>query len=115
MIQKRLCYLTSQGVTAYSWRRGELRREASFAPGEKGFADFSRYVAAARESLYYVLADVVEEDFFQENVPYVRGADRRALLARRLAQRYRDTTLAIPVSLGSERRSRSAAGSWCHG
>ncbi len=102
MIRKRLCYLTSQGVTAYSWRRGELRRDASFAPGEKGFADFSRYVAAARESLYYVLADVVEEDFFQENVPYVRGADRRALLARRLAQRYRDTTLAIPVSLGSE-------------
>ncbi len=102
MTQRRLCYLTSQGVTAYSWRKGELRRDASFAPGEKGFADFSRYVAAARESIYYMLADVVEEDFFQENVPYVRGADRRALLARRLAQRYRDTTLAITVSLGSE-------------
>lgn len=49
-----------------------------------------------------MLADVVEEDFFQENIPYVRGADRRALLARKLAQRYRDASLALPLSLGSE-------------
>jgi len=100
--QKRLCYLTSQGIVAYTWRKGELRREAVFAAGEKGAAEFSAYVAQSPESLYYVLADVVEEDFFLENVPYVRGADRRALLSRRVAQRYRDTTLAIPVSLGPE-------------
>src|ERR1700704_2971311 len=55
---------------------------------EKGVAEFARYVAGAPESLFYVLADVVEEDFFQENIPYVRGADRRALLARKLAPRY---------------------------
>ena len=102
MPQKRLCYLTSQGIVAYSWKRGDLQREAVFATGEKGAAEFSAYVAEAPGSLYYVLADVVEEDFFLENVPYVRGADRRALLSRRLAQRYRDTTLAIPVSLGTE-------------
>jgi hypothetical protein len=100
--QKRLCYLTSQGVVAYAWTRGELRQEAVFAAGEKGVAEFTAYVVEAPESLYYVLADVVEEDFFLENVPYVRGADRRALLSRRVAQRYRDTTLAIPVSLGTE-------------
>src|SRR5690349_15484055 len=45
---------------------------------------------------------MVEEDFFQENVPYVRGLDRRALLTRKLAQRYRDASLAVPISLGSE-------------
>lgn len=102
MPQKRLCYLTSRGITAYAWKKGDLQREAVFTAGEKGVADFSSYVAEAPGSLYYVLADVVEEDFFLENVPYVRGADRRALLSRRLAQRYRDTTLAIPVSLGTE-------------
>jgi len=100
--KKRLCYLTSKGIVAYSWRRGELQREAAFAAGDKGVAEFSAYVAGAPENLYYVLADVVEEDFFLENVPYVRGRDRRALLSRRLAQRYRDTTLAIPISLGFE-------------
>jgi len=98
---KRLCYFTSQRVTAYLWEKGELQKEGAFDMNEKGVAEFSRYVAGAPESLFYVLADVVEEDFFQENIPYVRGADRRALLARKLAQRYRDASLALPLSLGS--------------
>src|SRR6266446_6109778 len=102
MPSKRLCYLTSHGVTVYSWERGELRKESAFQTSEEGVAEFSRYVAGAAKSLFYVLADVVEEDFFQENIPYVRGADRRALLARKLAQRYRDTSLATALSLGAE-------------
>jgi hypothetical protein len=99
---KRLFYFTSQRVTAYLWKKGELQKEAAFGMNEKGVAEFAKYVAGASESLFHVLADVVEEDFFQENIPYVRGGDRRALLARKLAQRYRDTSLAIPISLGSE-------------
>ncbi len=102
MPSKRLCYFTSQRVTAYLWEKGELHKEGVFGMNEKGVTEFSSYVAGAPESLFYVLADVVEEDFFQENIPYVRGADRRALLARKLAQRYRDTSLALPISLGSE-------------
>ena len=102
MASKRLCYFTSQGVAAYLWAQGELRNEAAFRMNEEGVAQFSRYVAGASGSLFYMLADVVEEDFFQENIPYVRGADRRALLARKLAQRYRDATLALPLSLGSQ-------------
>ena len=102
MPSKRLCYFTSQRVTAYLWTKGELHREGVFDMSEKGAAEFSRYVAGAPGSLFYVLADIIEEDFFQENIPYVRGADRRALLARKLAQRYRDASLALPLSLGSE-------------
>jgi hypothetical protein len=102
VLSKRLCYFTSQQVTAYRWVNGALTREAAFATNESGAAEFSRYVAGRSESLFYLLADVVEEDFFQENVPYVRGSDRQALLSRKLAQRYRDTSLATPISLGSE-------------
>jgi len=102
VLSKRLCYFTSQQVTVYRSGNGELHSEGSFSMNEKGAAEFSRYVSAVPESLFYVLADLVEEDFFQENIPYVRGSDRRALLARKLAQRYRDTSLAVPISLGSE-------------
>ena len=102
MPSKCLFYFTSHRVTAYRWNRGRLHKDAAFGVDEKGVAGFSKYVVGAGGSLLYVLADVVEEDFFQENIPYVRGADRRALLARKLAQRYRDTTLALPLSLGSE-------------
>ncbi|HEY6722296.1 MAG TPA: hypothetical protein VI363_11730 [Burkholderiales bacterium] len=102
MPRKRLLYFTSQRATAYLWETGELQKEGVFGMNEKGVAEFSRYVAGAPRSLFYVLADVVEEDFFQENIPYVRGSDRRTLLARKLAQRYRDTSLAVTISLGSE-------------
>jgi hypothetical protein len=102
VLTKRLFYFSSPHVTAYRWSKGELHREAEFAMSEDGVAEFGKYVAARADSLLYMLADVVEEDFFQENVPYVRGADRRALLARKLSQRYRDTSLAVPISLGTE-------------
>jgi hypothetical protein len=99
---KRLFYFSSQEVTAYRWINGKLQREATFGVGEAGVAEFSRYVAGRLDSLFYVLADIIEEDFFLENIPYVRGSDRSALLARKLSQRYRDTSLAAPISLGSE-------------
>src|SRR5215472_14890433 len=99
---KRLFYFSPHEVTAFRWEKGLLRREAVFATSEQGVADFSRYVTSNPDSLFYLLADVIEEDFFQENIPYVRGSDRRALLARKLSQRYRDTSLAVPISLGTE-------------
>ena len=102
MLNKCLFYFTTQQVSAYRWSGGELRRDAVFAANQAGVAEFSRYVAAAPERLFYVLADVIEEDFSQENIPFVRGADRQALLARKLAQRYRDASLAVPISLGYE-------------
>src|SRR5512139_1166364 len=102
MPSKRLLYFTSQRVTAYLWGKNELRKEAAFAFGQEGATEFSRYVARSPESLFYVLADIVEEDFFQENIPYVRGRDRKALLSRKLAQRYRDTSLVVPISLTTE-------------
>lgn len=106
MPAKRLIYVTAAHATAYAWASGRLSVEASFPAGEEGVAAFANYLAAAPSSLYYVLADVVEEDFHQENVPLLRGGDRRALLERKLAQRYRDTSLSVALSLGVERGQR---------
>ncbi len=102
MAEKRLLYFTSRQVTAYRWKAGTLEQDAVFANGEDSIADFSGYVANMPQALYYVLADVVEEDFHQETIPYVRGKDRRTLLGRKLAQRYRDLSLAMALSLGFE-------------
>jgi hypothetical protein len=100
MAGRRLLYLTGRNLAAYAWKSGALTAEGVFDTGADGIAGFSRYVANSPGSLYYLLADVVEEDFFQENIPYVRGRDRATLMARKLAQRYRDTTLAMALTLG---------------
>jgi hypothetical protein len=102
MAEKRLIYFMARQVRAFRWRAGTLHADAVFANTDEGTADFSMYVAQMPGAIYYVLADVVEEDFHLENIPYVRGKDRRTLLARRLAQRYRDLSLALTLSLGYE-------------
>jgi hypothetical protein len=107
MPAKRLIYATAARATAYVWSGGHLSVDATFPAGEEGTAAFAEYVGAVPHSLFYVLADVVEEDFHQENIPYIRGNDRRTLLDRKLAQRYRDTSLSTSISLGVDRGQRA--------
>ena len=42
---KRLFYFTSQRVTAYLWKKGELQKEAAFGTNEKCVAEFAKYVS----------------------------------------------------------------------
>ena len=75
MADKRLIYFTAQRVTAYAWSSGRIEAEGVFAANDEGVAEFAGYVAGNPKSLYYMLADIVEEDFVQENIPAVRGKD----------------------------------------
>lgn len=106
MAEKRLIYFTSREVRAFHWRSGSLEADALFANDESGAAEFATYVAGSPHAIYCLLADLVEEDFHQETIPYVRGRDRQALLSRKLAQRYRDLSLALALSLGTEAGAR---------
>jgi hypothetical protein len=106
MAHKRLLYITANRLQAFAWRAGTLVADGSFESNDQGVANFARYVSDSPRSLYYFVPDVVEEDFYQENLPYVRGRDRRALLARKLAQRYRDTSLALTLTLGTQAGAR---------
>ncbi len=105
-MDRRLLYFTATRVLLYRWRHGHLAVESSFANNEDGAQAFAAQLRGAPASLFYVLVDIVEEDFHQENVPFVRGSDRRALLGRKLAQRYRDTSLSLALSLGYEKTQR---------
>jgi hypothetical protein len=105
-MDRRLLYFTATRVLLYRWAHASLAVESSFANNEDGAQDFAAHLRGVPASLFYVLVDIVEEDFHQENVPFVRGGDRRALLARKLAQRYRDTSLAVALSLGYEKTQR---------
>jgi len=103
--KKRLLYLTANQLTAYSRSRGDLAIDAVFERNDAGLAAFATYVARSR-NLYYLVVDVVEEDYHQDTIPYLGRGDRRQLLARKLGQRYRDTSLTMSLSLGYERLER---------
>src|SRR6185503_12840670 len=77
-----------------------LELEAKFSGDDAGLSELRDYLRARRGALFSVLADVAGEDFHEDQIPALRGADREAVVQRRLAQRYRDTRLAAALSLG---------------
>ena len=106
MPKKSLLYLTATRLTAHSLlSRGRLVADAAFERNDQGLAAFAAYLAGARR-LYYLVVDVVEEDFHQDVIPYLGRGDRAKVLARKLGQRYRDTSLALSMSLGYEQAER---------
>lgn len=106
MTRKYLVYVTSVRATLYESRRGALAALESFSNDEEGYAGFVQALRGLAGGLAYILADLVEEDFHVDLVPAVGGKDRAQLLARRIAQRYRDTSLSLAISLGFERTQR---------
>src|SRR6185503_5702441 len=80
----------------------------NFSADDAGAAGFSEYLKGREGALAQIVADVGGEDFHEDQIPYLRGAERRAVIERRLAQRYRDAFLATALSLGyvaDERRN----------
>jgi hypothetical protein len=100
MSVKLVLYFTATEHALYRWSGGALEREAEFAADNQGLENFRAHMQGRRGALVYVLADLAGEDFHEDQIPYLRGADRQAVVDRRLAQRYRDTRLAAALSLG---------------
>ncbi|MGH8746525.1 MAG: hypothetical protein ACREUK_08540, partial [Burkholderiales bacterium] len=108
MSAKHLLYFTATDHYAYRWSRGALALEARFSADDSGAIDFRAYLRGKKRALFYLVADLAGEDFHEDQIPYLRGGDRQAVIERRLAQRYRDTRLAAALSLGyvtGERRN----------
>ena len=100
MATRRVLYFTAEEHFLYRTALGGLELEGRFAPDDSGLEAFREHLRGKAGALYAVLADLAGEDFHEEQIPFVRGNDREAVLARRLAQRYRDTRLAAALSLG---------------
>jgi hypothetical protein len=87
----RVLLLTSRNLSAFTWQNGVLLPVAQFAADEEGLGAFDHYLNSPPDCPLYLVTDVIEEDFRQENAAHVLGRDRRALLERKLAQFFRTT------------------------
>ena len=109
MAERRLLYVTAEDHYLYRARRGGLELEGTFPGDDLGITAFREHLLSRPGGLFSVVADLAGEDFHEEQIPFLRGGDREAILQRRLAQRYRDTRLATAISLGeapsAERRN----------
>ena len=101
-----LLHLDADGLVAWRWRHGRLHREAAFPPAPTGIAAFGAWLPQQDGEACALLADVAEESFLAESIPFVRGRDRRALLQRKLSQAFHGPSLALYRSLGREAAGR---------
>lgn len=100
MAARHLLYFTAEDHHLYSSAGAKLELEAKFSGDDLGATELREYLRGRRGALFAVVADLAGEDFHEEQVPWLRGGDRDAVVQRRLAQRYRDTRLAAALSLG---------------
>jgi hypothetical protein len=109
MAKRYVLYFTAEDRCVYAATGKQLELEAKFSGDEQGVSEFREFLRLRRGVLFSVLADLAGEDFHEDHIPLLRGADREAVVQRRLAQRYRDTRLAAALSLGevktAERRN----------
>jgi hypothetical protein len=108
MSTRLVLYFTATEHSLYQLAGGALALEATFGADAQGLQSFRASLQGRKGALVYVVADVAGEDFHEDQIPYLRGGDREAVVQRRLAQRYRDTRLATALSLGftaGERRT----------
>src|SRR5262245_54741171 len=96
-----LLYFTAEDHYLYASRSGTLVLEAKFTGDDLGVSAFREHLRGRRGALFALVADLAGEDFHEEQIPWLRGADREAVVQRRLAQRYRDTRLAAALTLGA--------------
>ncbi|MGO4377693.1 hypothetical protein AB4Z19_05440 [Pseudoduganella sp. RAF19] len=106
MLRKQIFYVTSERLWACQWRRGELTAIASFEPGRDGLTAFANYLAQHGRVPAFLIADLVEEDFQRQLLPHVTGRAGRDLLARRVAQAFRDTPYRTALQQGRDEEGR---------
>ena len=101
-----LLYLNTHQLTAWRRRGGALTHDATFAGNEEGYRQFAEYLVRHAHSRFALLVNIAEEGFHVETIPFLRGADREAIIRRKLSQIFFNAPLTASLSLGHEKSKR---------
>lgn len=94
-----LCISPLQAVAAH-WRGNGIVRCDVFPNDESGLDAFATFLQSTGNALAYIAADTVEEDYRFDTLPHASGADRAALLDRKIRQYYRSTRFVSALPRG---------------
>jgi hypothetical protein len=91
MTMKRIFYASGSGLDVFVYDGRAFLGELAFGPDEAGRAAFADYIAQDPAIVSHLIVDVIEEEYRNETIPHLFGADRRTVVARKLEQSFRNT------------------------
>lgn len=106
MARRCLLHLDSDGLRPWLWHDGTLHSQDFFPPDDAGHAAFALWLESHLDLRFTLVADCVEEGFQLDTIPHVLGADRKALIARKLAQFFYGSPYATAIPLGRDTGGR---------
>lgn len=106
MANKLLLFLTETRLHAWRTHGRELQDVGSFSLDDAGRDAFRQLVQRYRDDFYYLLTDLVEEEFKLDLVPHVNKRDQSKLIARKLEQLYRGTPYRAFMPQGRDSEGR---------
>jgi len=103
---RRALYISADKLSVYHWHKGALGESFLFDLDDTGRANFQRYLQESENTPMTILVDVIEEEFRQDTIPHVFGADRDALIKRKQSRLYRDVSYLYTLDQGREEDGR---------
>lgn len=102
-----ILHLAPTGLTAFSVRRCGINAQHVFSPATDGHQAFEAFLSRlAHTTRISLLVDLPDEAHHLESLPFARGRDRQAMLARRQDHLFGDTPFRSHLSLGRENDGR---------
>ncbi len=105
-LPRRTILLGSDKLAVYHWLKGRITNSYLFDADEIGQEQFDRYLQQVQSLPTYVVTDLAEEEFRQETIPHVFGADRKAVIQRKQNRLFRDATYSYSQIQGREKEGR---------
>ena len=103
---RRVLFVSADKISVYHWDKGKLGSSYLFDIDDAGQENFERYLIESENTSMTVLVDVIEEEFRQDTIPHVFGADRAALIERKQSRLFRDAEYIYVQNQGREEEGR---------
>ena len=102
--------ITDGEVSVVSWYKGEMERLGLFSNDDAGVARFLEFLSqnerTFRERGFYVMVNVIGEDYRFEKVPHLIGKYRTDFHTKRMQQLFRGSQFCMSQVQGREERGR---------
>jgi len=103
---RRALFVSADKVSVYHWVKGELGSSYLFDIDAAGRENFERYLSESDNTPMTILVDIIEEEFRQDTIPHVFGADRQSLIDRKKSRLFRDADYIYVQNQGREEEGR---------